>query len=56
MLMWTSEIYLANAEVRARLGYLISALTRLNQLRAARGSCLAIDGGTLLQLVDDIHL
>ena len=49
-------MYLAYAEVRAQLGNLSSAVTRLNQLRAARGSRLAIDGGTLLQLVDDIHL
>ena len=49
-------MYFAYAEARARLGYLSGVVTRLTQLRAARGSRLAIDGGTQLQSVDDIHL
>ena len=54
--MWTSEMCLLNTKAHTRLAYLISALTRLNQLRAVCESRLAIDGGTQLQSVDDIHL
>lgn len=56
VLMRTSEMYLVNAEARARLGDLSGAAARLNELRAARGAKLASDTETQQQLVDDILL
>jgi hypothetical protein len=56
VLMRVSEIYLINAEARARLNDLQGALKRLNALRSARGAKLANEGESQKQIIDDILL
>lgn len=56
VLMRVAEIYLINAEARARLNDLSGAVARLNTLRSARGAVSASASETQQQLIDDILL
>lgn len=56
VLMRVAEIYLINAEARARIGDMSGALARLNAVRAARGAVEATPGESREQIVDDVLL
>lgn len=54
VLLRNGEMYLVNAEANARLGNNANAITRLNQLRAARGATLASSDLSGDSLVEEI--
>ncbi len=56
VLLRTSEIYLINAEARARLNDLSGAVERLNQLRSVRGAELIDSSASQQEIVDAVLL
>ncbi len=56
VLMRVAEIYLINAEARARLGDVSGAVAKLNAVRSARSAQLATTGESQQQVIDDVLL
>lgn len=56
VLLRTSEVYLVNAEARARLGDIEGSVEKLNKIRAARGAKLATTSLSQDDLIEEVLL